>query len=158
MRTKGPRLGNAARGIAVGFVFGREDLVRRRAVLHPVLERGSHRIAEAVGSRTASAMLHAGDHVEASETLGMLVAHLRGHAFVIVNGASWRNACVAPAVEKNQLSGAALEAFQIGVDSVEPLPQCIIDNLDIVIEIKRSIVPPAGFWKSRYLPPCTANP
>ena len=57
---KRPRAGDAARWVAVCLVFGREDLVRRRALLHPVLKRGCHRIAEAVGSRTASAMLHAG--------------------------------------------------------------------------------------------------
>jgi hypothetical protein len=41
IRTERPRPGNAARRIAVGLVFGREDLVRRRALLHPMLKRGS---------------------------------------------------------------------------------------------------------------------
>ena len=86
IRTQRARAGDAAGWIGVALVFGREDLVRRGALLHPMLKRGPHRIAEVVGSWTANTMLHAGNHVESGETLGILAAHLRGHAFVVIDG------------------------------------------------------------------------
>ena len=139
--TEGPRAGDAAGWIAVSLVFRRDNLVRRRALFHPVFQRRRHRLAKAIWAGTKEAMIHSGDHVEPSETLGIFPAYLRSHAFVIVHSAGRRHGSVTPALEQNQLSAPALEGFQIGVGRVESLPQRVVEDFDVAVEVERAIIP-----------------
>jgi len=76
IRTEWSGLDNAARRIAIYLIFHGDDGVGSRAIFHPSLERGPHRLAKTVRSRPSAAMLHTRDHVKAGEIRGFLT-HLR---------------------------------------------------------------------------------
>src|SRR5580658_8077766 len=50
----------------------RDDLFRRGALLHPLIQRAQH--VETGGARTAGAMLHAGNHEQSIELAGIAIA------------------------------------------------------------------------------------
>ncbi len=73
------------------FELRRDDRSRRRAFLHPLLQRGVHAVlwvielqitnsSERVRPGTAAAVLHAWRHVKAHKRIHILLPHLLDHA------------------------------------------------------------------------------
>src|SRR5579883_672432 len=117
--TQRARARHTGRGISAVFEFCRDDLFRRRALLHPALHSGINVVrgvvaghgvlAEIVGPYSAAAMLHARNHEEPDEFGGILHAQFLLNGGVIVQAIDRRNRGVGPAVEYDELTSPRAE-------------------------------------------------
>ena len=119
-----------ALGGVVVQIFGSDDISGRGTLFQPFLKSIENavgfaprarmaRLAEPIRAGTRETVLHSGDHVQANEAVGILLAHLGNHSLVIVDCVDWRDRRIVPAVVENELAAATLETTQVGIGRVE---------------------------------------
>src|ERR1700693_1390160 len=133
------------------LILGRNDLRRSHAVLHPLFYRAIDVVlcvavhlaglAEAIRTRPSAAMLHSRHHEQTNELIGLLGAHLRHHALVVLDCVRRRNRGIAPSVINDQLPSAILELLQVRIRRVQYLANFVIGHFHIVLNRKRLDVP-----------------
>src|SRR5579872_43645 len=137
--------------IQIGNVFGGHNRAGCNPLLHPLFKRGidvvlrvgggTRLLAKRVRSRSAAAMLHSRNQIEAQEIAGLARSNCAQHAVVIINRVEWRDCRVIPAVIDNQLSSSCPERLQVRIGGVYVAGLLLVISLKIGIKIKCFEVP-----------------
>src|SRR5260370_22148151 len=99
---------------------------------------GEAKLHEGAWARTAGAVLHSRNHVQAHEAVRRLRPHLLDHAVVVVDAVERGDGRIVPAVIDDELSSASVEGAEIGGGGVQrmggPLIGCLHGFIDICCE------------------------
>ncbi len=103
-----------------GAEFRRDDGAGRGSFFDPLFERKIETVlgvgwrcgncrAEIIRAGPAAAVLHAGNHEDADERVGILLAHFCDDAVVVINGVESGDRGIVPAVINDELAAAGFE-------------------------------------------------
>ena len=97
--------------------------------------------SESVWARSAAAVLHAWNHVEANKTGGLFLTQLGRDTLVVVDGGLRWKRRIAPAVIEDELPSAVLQRIQVGIYGIQPAAHRVVGHFHIMVQVIGAEVP-----------------